>query len=87
MSTDEKDRLGKKLQDVEAAREEQWAAQQDAELMKRIRQKLDRTIECPDCKRTLVHHKLGQIAMLVCPDGDGGWIEGTEFEKLAKSLK
>ena len=55
--------------------------------MKRIRQKLDKTIQCPDCKRTLVPHKLGQVAMLACPEGDGAWIEGPEFEKLAKSVK
>ena len=50
-------------------------------------EKLDKTIQCPDCKRTLVPHKLGQLSMLVCPDGDGAWIEGPEFEKLAKSFK
>jgi len=83
--TDEKDRLGSKLR--ESARQEQWAARQDAEQMRRIRRKLDKTIQCPDCKRTLVAHKLGPIAMLVCPDGDGAWVAGPEFEKLAKSVK
>lgn len=85
--SNEKDRLGNKLRDLGAARKERWAAQQDAEPMKRIRDKLDKTIQCPDCKRTLVRHKLGKIAMLVCPDGDGAWIAGPEFEKFAKSVK
>ena len=85
--SDEKYRSGNKLRDADAGRQEQWAAHQDAETMKRVRQRLDQTIECPDCKRTLVPHKLGQLAMLVCPDGDGAWIEGAEFEKLAKSVK
>jgi len=85
--SDERDRLGDKLRNVDAAREEQWAAQQDAELMKHLREKLEKSMQCPDCKRTLVPHTLDQVAMLVCPDGDGAWVEGPEFEKLAKSLK
>ena len=85
--SDEKDRLGNKLHDAQAARAEQWAARQDAKLMQRVHEKLDKTIQCPDCKRTLVPHQLGQLSMLVCPDGDGAWIEGPEFEKLAKSFK
>jgi hypothetical protein len=84
---DEKDRLGKKLHDVEAAREDQWAAQQDAELMKRIREKLNKAVQCPDCHRNLVPHTLGDVPMLTCPDGDGAWIEGPALEKLAKSIK
>jgi hypothetical protein len=82
----EKDRLGDKLRDVEAAREDQWAAQQDAELMRRIRVRLDKSLQCPDCKRPLVSHRLGEFPMRVCPDGDGAWIEGDAFEKLTKSI-
>ncbi len=85
--SDEKDRLGDKLRDVEAAREDQWAAKQDAELMRRIREKLEKSMQCPDCKRNLVHHRLGEALLLACPDGDGAWIEGPELEKLAKSIK
>lgn len=84
---DEKDRLGTKLRDVEAAREDQWAAQQDAELMKRMRQRLENSMQCPDCKRNLVHHTLGDIPVLACPEGDGAWIDGVALEKLAKSTK
>ncbi|MGO9602859.1 MAG: zf-TFIIB domain-containing protein [Candidatus Binataceae bacterium] len=85
--SDEKNRLGDKLRDVEAAREEQWAAQQDAELMKRMRERLNKTMQCPDCKRNLVSHRIGDIGLWACPDGDGAWIDGTGLGKLAKSSK
>ncbi|HKM98958.1 MAG TPA: zf-TFIIB domain-containing protein [Candidatus Binataceae bacterium] len=85
--SDEKNRFGDKLHDVEAAREEQWAAQQDAELMKQMRERLKKTMQCPDCKRNLVSHRLGDIALLACPDGDGAWIDAAGLEKLAKSTK
>ena len=85
--SDEKDRLGKKLRDVEAAREDQWAAQQDAELMRRIKEKLRNAMQCPDCKRNLVPKSLGDVTLLACPEGDGAWIEGPALEKLAKSTK
>ncbi|MGO9454239.1 MAG: zf-TFIIB domain-containing protein [Candidatus Binataceae bacterium] len=85
--SDEKNRLGDKLRDVEAAREEQWAAQQDAELMKRMRERLNKTMQCPDCKRNLVSRRIGDIGLWACPDGDGAWIDGTGLEKLAKSSK
>ena len=37
---DEKDRLGDKLHDVEAARENQWARQHDEELLEKMRERL-----------------------------------------------
>ncbi len=85
--SDEKDRLGDKLHDVEAAREDQWAAKQDAELMRRMREKIDKSMQCPDCKRSLVHHRLGEVGLLACPGGDGAWIDGADLEKLAKSMR
>lgn len=36
---DEKDRLGDKLRDLEMAREDQWAAQRDRELLENLRRK------------------------------------------------
>ncbi len=85
--SDEKDRFGDKLHDVEAAREDQWAARQDAELMRRMREKLEKSMQCPDCKRNLIQHRLGEVALLACPDGDGAWIDGADLEKLAKSMR
>ena len=84
---DEKDRLGNKLHDVEAAREDQWAAEQDAKLLRRMREKREKSVQCPDCQRDLVPHRLGDVTMLVCPDGDGAWLDKSAFEKLTKSLR
>ena len=59
--SDEKDRFGDKLRNVEAARG-QWAARQDAELMKRIRAKLNTTIQCPIASE-IVPHRLGDLSL------------------------
>jgi len=83
--SDEKDRLGNKLRDVEAAREDQWAAKHDAELMKRMREKLEKSMECPECKRIMVARRVGDLAVLACPSGEGAWVSGPDFEKLVKS--
>ena len=53
MAADNKDRLGGKLHDVEAARENQWARQRDEELIERMRERL-RHHACPECKDFLV---------------------------------
>ncbi len=55
MSDQEKDRLGDKLHDVEAAREDQWAHQRDQELLEKMRKKLGpgAALQCPRCKRPL----------------------------------
>ncbi len=50
---DEKDRLGGKLHDVEAARENQWARQRDEELLEKMRERLHQHA-CPNCKQFLV---------------------------------
>ena len=39
MAADNKDRLGVKLHDVEAARENQWARQRDEELLEKMRER------------------------------------------------
>ena len=57
----EKDRLGDKLHDVEAAREDQWARQRDAELLKKIRERPDK-LHCPKCGMQLAARKFGPVA-------------------------
>ncbi len=50
--SDEKDRLGQRLHDVEVAREDQWARSRDAELLERVRERLNAML-CPYCKASL----------------------------------
>ncbi|MDO8433601.1 MAG: zf-TFIIB domain-containing protein [Candidatus Binatus sp.] len=85
--SDEKNRLGEKFKDVEAAREDQWARQRDAELLESMRKRMEH-IACPHCKEFLeAKHDRG-IHMLVCPKGEGAWLDqkalNTLMEKAGK---
>lgn len=83
---DNKDRLGTKLHDVEAAREDQWARQRDAELLEKMRERLSQTV-CPHCKQLLVAKTESGIAMHVCPAGHGAWLAAAELKEVLKEHK
>jgi len=85
--SDEKDRLGEKLHDVEAAREDQWAKKRDTELLQKMREKLAASAVCPKCKRALVARAENGIGMLACPGGDGAWLDGPTLRTVLKSAK
>ncbi len=84
---DEKDRLGDKLRDVEAAREEQWARQHDAELLEKLRTKEQTPLLCPRCKKPLVVEETGGGEILACPGGDGAWLDASTLKALLKARK
>lgn len=84
---DEKDRLGDKLHDVEAAREDQWARQRDAELLEQIRQKQLGTMHCPKCGKALVAKKQGAVQILACPADDGAWLDAAALKAVLKPTK
>jgi hypothetical protein len=72
-SSGEKDRLGDKLHDVEAAREDQWARQRDAELLKKIRER-PLKLHCPKCGMQLGACKFGPVVLQSCPKEHGAWV-------------
>lgn len=82
---DEKDRLGDKFHDVEKAREDQWAREQDRKLIEKMRQKQKAEIHCPLCQQKLVARAADGVAMMTCPTGHGAWLDHEALEKLAKS--
>jgi hypothetical protein len=84
---DDKDRLGDKLRDVEAAREDLWAKKLDEELLAKLRQKQSSTVECPRCKKMMTAQAKGGVAVLVCPDGHGAWVEGDAMKALFEARK
>ncbi len=86
MAPDNKDRLGNKIRDAEAAREDQWARQRDAELVEKMRERLG-NIACPHCKQFLVTRNEGGVAMLACPSGDGAWLDAPQLKALLKGHK
>ncbi len=89
MADQEKDRLGDKLHDVEAAREDQWAHQRDQERLEKMRKKLGpgAAFQCPRCKRPLEARVQNGVAMLACPSGDGAWLDADVLKGVLKSRK
>ena len=86
MAIEHKDRLGSKIRDVEAAREDQWARQNDAELIEKMRKRLDH-IACPHCKEFLVAKAEAGVSMLACPRGDGAWLDASALKLALKHHK
>lgn len=81
---DEKDRLGEKLRDLEAAREDQWARQHDAELLEKMRVKERSSLRCPHCKKLLVVKQTNGLEILACPDNEGAWLDAPVLMALLK---
>jgi hypothetical protein len=86
MAIEGKDRLGNKIQDAEAARENQWARQHDEELLEKMRKRLDH-IACPHCKQFLVAKTEDGVHMMVCPKGDGAWLDASALKAALKRQK
>ena len=96
---DEKDRLGDKIRDVEKAREDQWAAQRDRELLENLRRKqaelktaMTAATEtmgalCPRCHHQLVKTQHGSLSILTCPEDGGGWLEKSDLTRFLERIK
>ena len=81
---DEKDRLGDKLHQSEKALEDQWARQQDAELMEKMRKKSSVALSCPKCGKPLIEMAFGAIHTQACPDKDGAWLDQAALQQLPR---
>lgn len=81
---DEKDRYGEKLRDVERAREDQWAKEQDRILIEKMRKKLTTEPACPRCREPLVPKADGKIAWMACPNGHGAWLDAETLSQISK---
>jgi len=91
---DEKDRFGDKIRDLEKAREDQWAAQRDRELLENLRRKqaeLKQAVSaatesmgalCPRCHHPLVKTEQHGVTLLTCPEDGGGWLDKSDLHKL-----
>jgi uncharacterized protein YbaR (Trm112 family) len=86
MAADNKDRLGNKIHDAEAAREDQWARQRDAELLEKMRERLHKMV-CPHCKQFLVAKTESGIHTQSCPTGHGAWLEASQLKAVLKDHK
>ncbi len=91
---DEKDRLGQKLHDVEKAREDQYFAQRDRELLEKMRSGGEAGSEdslgeaakgrCPRCGLTLHTAKVHSVSVDECATCGGLWLDKGELETIAK---
>jgi hypothetical protein len=86
MVGDNKDRLGDKLREVEAGRENQWARKRDAELLENMRKRLAK-VACPNCKEFLVPKTEAGVKMSACPEGHGAWLDSPALKSLLKDRK
>jgi Zn-finger nucleic acid-binding protein len=83
---DQKDRLGSKLHDAEAARENQWARQRDEEIIAKLRQKYATAIKCPQCGHKLDARVAIGVGGMACPNHHGAWIGREAGDQLRARL-
>ena len=83
----EKDRLGNKIHDAGMGRENQWARQQDKEILDRLRRKYVKTIHCPQCGKNLDASVAIGLGGMACPDHHGAWADRETLDQLALRLK
>ena len=94
MAMEEKDRFGNKLRDAERAREDQYFAEQDRQLIDRLRQAKEGETEpalkqaahmrCPKCGTRLSSHTLHDVSLDECPSCHGVWLDAGELEALGR---
>jgi hypothetical protein len=84
---DQKDRFGDKIHDLEKAREDQWAREQDRVLLEKMRGRQHPVLLCPRCEAQLVSQAGGELTMMACPNGHGAWLEAAALQQLSESKK
>jgi hypothetical protein len=78
---DQKDRFGEKMRDLEKAREDQWAREQDLALIEKMRAR-QRGLQCPRCAAALVSQSRDGLMITACPNGHGAWLEAAALDRL-----
>jgi hypothetical protein len=85
--SNEKDRFGEKIHDLEKAREDQWAREQDRLLLEKMRGRQNQALHCPRCEAELLARPGGELLTMECPNGHGAWLEGAALQKSSGSNK
>jgi Zn-finger nucleic acid-binding protein len=83
--SDEKDRFGQKIHDLEKAREDQWARDEDQKLIEKLRHRQPAELHCPQCNDKLVPHAEAYFAMMACPNDHGAWLDKVAIEKVIRA--
>ena len=94
MTRDDKDRFGEKLKEVERAREHQYFAERDRELVAKLRHakegeqeavlKEAAQMRCPKCGGRLQHRTINDIDVAECSDCHGVWLDQGELGKISQ---
>ena len=94
MTTDDKDRFGEKLKEAERAREDQYFAERDRELLAKLRHakegeqeavlKEAAQMRCPKCGVHLQHRTIHEIDVAECSACHGMWLDQGELEKISQ---
>jgi hypothetical protein len=85
MSDDSRDRFGDKIHDLERAREDQWAHQQDQQLIEKMRQRHP-NMKCPECGEQLDPEAEIGIGAMVCLKSHGLWLDWDMLQKVRHLL-
>jgi len=94
MARDDKDRFGDKLKDAERAKEHQYFAERERELLAKLRRAKEGEGEailkeavkmsCPKCGEHLRRHTVRDIDVAECSACHGIWLDYGELEKIGK---
>lgn len=85
--SDQKDRLGDKLHQVESAREDQWAHQRDEKILEKLRRKYVKPIACPQCGQNLEARVAIGAGGMACPSRHGAWADQETLLQLRARLE
>ena len=80
---DQRDRFGDKIHELEKAREDQWAREQDRALLEKMRTRQQPVLNCPRCEAQLISRPGAGLTLMACPNGHGAWVEGAALERLS----
>jgi hypothetical protein len=80
-----KDRLGERFHDIQKAREDQWARQQDEELIEKMRQRHPH-MKCPQCGNLLDPEEEIGVGAMVCLKHHGLWLDWDMVQRVRHLL-
>jgi hypothetical protein len=85
VSSDEKDRFGDKLRDLEHAREEKFFAERDKALLAKLRERESKraAVVCPVCAAALEDFSASLPGASLCTAGHGVWLSPNAVRALA----
>jgi uncharacterized protein with PIN domain len=89
--------MAKPTQDQPSRNEDEFFAKQDAELIKQMREKLDKErienerkahfMKCPKCGADLNEEDHGHVKVDICPDCKGMWLDAGEMDLMRQVEK